>query len=341
MKLHLKGCPCCPAGELFCNSFTDGQFGRELIRREVDSMLADMRVREDDATTGESGGDEWLTDELLLAALLATLVFERAKPGRDDLLPLLTVNPDMGRVMDAIDRLDDDMAGVVDKAARAQIDAAIARAINIGALQIPNGAISPTPADVAGLGTVMEVYPSVTTAAASIAGTTAWTADNFWSRFLGPALRREIERTREATPPPPPVDLRPVQLYLDNRLKGTAYWDLVANAGASRAYHYGYAKTARINGYLRYRFVAVMDDRTTEICRAMSGKVFEVQSALDIMEAGFAATEFDPLAIADFMPWPSESEAPQILASSSAALAAAGILIPPMHPYCRSTIQVI
>jgi SPP1 gp7 family putative phage head morphogenesis protein len=58
------------------------------------------------------------------------------------------------------------------------------------------------------------------------------------------------------------------------------YWEVVAGAFVGNARSFGQLSGFAEAGIQRYRIEAVMDERTTEICRYLDGKVFEVGDAL-------------------------------------------------------------
>lgn len=150
--------------------------------------------------------------------------------------------------------------------------------------------------------------------------------------------------------------------------RSEAYWGVVATAFSNRA------RTAtQLNAYteaeiVTYRFVAVLDERTTDICRYMDGKVFRVSSALAQQRQSEALTSADD--IKNLMPWVykrrvngrsqlyyerngekhhvawvdesavGSQNVKGIFSGglSDAELEAAGVMVPPLHPDCRSTI---
>lgn len=108
------------------------------------------------------------------------------------------------------------------------------------------------------------------------------------------------------------------------------YWENFANHATTRSQEFG-----RVDGYVaagvtRYRIAAVMDERTSDVCRALNGKVFEVSDAVAwrerIIEAG------DPEAIKELAPWPSAEQAEL----SEAELTELGVLMSPFHFGCRT-----
>ncbi len=60
----------------------------------------------------------------------------------------------------------------------------------------------------------------------------------------------------------------------------SAYWEVVAGAFVSNARSFGQLSGFAEAGIQRYRIEAVMDKRTTEVCRYLDDKVFEVGDAL-------------------------------------------------------------
>lgn len=84
-------------------------------------------------------------------------------------------------------------------------------------------------------------------------------------------------------------------------------------------------------------FVAMMDERTSEVCEAMNGAVFEVSKIVSKIQEVEAAGE-DRLP--EVSPFPKIED---ILAEdgtrlSDRELEDAGIVVPPLHPYCRSVM---
>lgn len=107
------------------------------------------------------------------------------------------------------------------------------------------------------------------------------------------------------------------------------------------------ATNARVRGQIRsfadlgvthYVIVNPMDERTTEICRYMNGKVFPVSAAVAQIEKVSGAT--DPDEVKDAQPWVSAARAKEIGADGTDALAAAGLALPPYHFRCRSTCDI-
>jgi SPP1 gp7 family putative phage head morphogenesis protein len=156
-------------------------------------------------------------------------------------------------------------------------------------------------------------------------------------------------------------------------VRDRAYFQVVAGAFVGRARSNGNLNAFSEAGITKYRVVAVLDEVTSEICRFMHGREFDVSKAT----AQFAATAAmtDPAQIKATMPWSSvgtdddgnsviyyrningdrktvarvdefgEGERDRIGTYSKALnetkLAAAGILTPPYHGSCRTAIVAV
>lgn len=162
---------------------------------------------------------------------------------------------------------------------------------------------------------------------------------------------------------------------LEEKMMGTAaarsrgYWNVVAGSFAGHARSYAQVSAYAEADIKKYRFVAVMDEVTSEICRFMDGRVFEVQKAAQRMEA--VERLEDPEEIKNVSPWATvrqgeegeqylavdkEGEEQRIATIEESAvgerdvqgefsgemdedeLEAAGVTVPPLHGNCRSTI---
>jgi SPP1 gp7 family putative phage head morphogenesis protein len=105
---------------------------------------------------------------------------------------------------------------------------------------------------------------------------------------------------------------------------------------------------ARVRGQIRsfsdigitaYEIVNPMDERTSDICQYMNGKVFQVSDAeAQIAKTGAARS---PAAVRAAHPWLSADEIQEIGDNGGTkALAEAGLALPPYHFRCRSTVDI-
>lgn len=147
------------------------------------------------------------------------------------------------------------------------------------------------------------------------------------------------------------------------------YWDTVASSFVNRARTFGELSVFEDAGIERYVFEAVLDERTTDICRYMHGKSWTVASGLKQFKAVDGLK--DPDAIKDSQPWAftaKDDDGNPVLAYkkngqrrhiaeivssgfgkkdstgsyknavTDRTLQSNGISMPPLHGLCRSTI---
>lgn len=148
------------------------------------------------------------------------------------------------------------------------------------------------------------------------------------------------------------------------------YYEVVASVYAGRARSYANAASFADAGIERYVFEAVMDERTTDQCAFLNGRIFETSHTLDLFDR--VADSTDPEAVKDIQPWLRAGRGPdgeRVLftqdtagnrthvcnvvqsrvglldapgkfsqAKSTADLQAMGLCMPPLHARCRSTI---
>jgi SPP1 gp7 family putative phage head morphogenesis protein len=156
--------------------------------------------------------------------------------------------------------------------------------------------------------------------------------------------------------------------------KPKSYWGIYSYATMNRARTNTQLVTFKEAGFTHYRFVAVMDERTTDICRALHGKVWEVSVALQKFNQVDMASGYTHDAVKDILPWVRnrpladgttemyvkyldgsefqvgvigrsgvgniDDAGDYVKLASSASLASAGIMMPPLHGFCRSTVEV-
>lgn len=127
-------------------------------------------------------------------------------------------------------------------------------------------------------------------------------------------------------------ELNAIRALLDRRLRSVPYWNLVANAAASRAYHYGYLKAGIASGLATVQFVAIIDERTSAICISMNGTQWRAQDVA-LLADRIADAEGD--AVKEIAPWVKPTD---IAGMSSGDLLAMGVVIPPLHGRCRSQL---
>lgn len=127
------------------------------------------------------------------------------------------------------------------------------------------------------------------------------------------------------------------------------YWKIVTTNALANARSYANLREMQEQGVHSFVFVAVMDERTTTICRSLNSRVFPVKPALDRMEGAINAQDLESLdkftpmvrVIKDQGDGLTFSAQGQTFGEdvSDAFLLANGIIIPPLHFLCRSTIK--
>ncbi len=149
--------------------------------------------------------------------------------------------------------------------------------------------------------------------------------------------------------------------------RASFYWDVVAGSFVTRGRSYAQLSAYAEAGIRRYLIEAVLDERTTEICRFLHDKAFEVRAGL----GRFEQVEADPTRIKSLTPWVRAARDPEsgrtalyvdrdgareplALVTRSGAgmkddlgefargrserdLADLGVTFPPYHGLCRTT----
>ena len=85
--------------------------------------------------------------------------------------------------------------------------------------------------------------------------------------------------------------------------RGSFYWETVAGAFVSNGRSFAQLSAYAEAGIDRYIIEAVLDERTTEICRFLDGKTFTVATGLQTFEQ----VEAEPDRISEVAPWVREA----------------------------------
>lgn len=154
--------------------------------------------------------------------------------------------------------------------------------------------------------------------------------------------------------------------------RGKPYWETVAMSFANRGRTYTQLAAFDEADIERFRFDAILDAVTSQVCRFMHGREFDVERAMQRLDAVERAR--DPETITELQPWMqvgADGDGNQVLfyerggrrrvvahvdesavgrddevgrysrALSDEELEAAGVTVPPLHGRCRSTILAI
>jgi hypothetical protein len=151
------------------------------------------------------------------------------------------------------------------------------------------------------------------------------------------SIAQAEQRYGEATKADEPKSLYldPLQSFADPSEKMLM---LVSSLHTSRLATWGYTAEADAMGYEEYQLSAVLDNRTSDFCRMISGKVFKVADAKNTIEHVLSLQNPDDAK--GVQPWPSQSkEAVEAYGKLSAEeLTAKNLHIPPFHPFCRTIL---
>ncbi len=153
--------------------------------------------------------------------------------------------------------------------------------------------------------------------------------------------------------------------------KSKNYWGVISGVFTNRSRTWGQLASYQDAGIQTFIFTAVMDEATTDQCRALNGRSFEVANAVKRYEEVEQAP--DPEMVKDIMPWirvGSDGQGGKIMFTqtrdgrrtivgevvrsgvgkkddpgrfrgmfTSKQLEAIGAFMPPLHGRCRSTIE--
>jgi len=153
--------------------------------------------------------------------------------------------------------------------------------------------------------------------------------------------------------------------------RSLSYWRMISSSFSGRARAAAQVAALQEARVQTYRFNAVMDERTSNVCRMLNGTTWSVESAADTLTRTAELT--DPEDVVNSQPWISEGkdedgnpvlyykkgdrrhyvadvtasamgrkdEAGEFKARmSNEDMAAAGITVPPLHGHCRSFITM-
>ncbi|QHJ74597.1 hypothetical protein VH22019_00033 [Vibrio phage VH2_2019] len=117
--------------------------------------------------------------------------------------------------------------------------------------------------------------------------------------------------------------------------------DLVASLNTSRMASYGFMNEATLVGITHYRYNALMDVRTSDVCEHLNGQVFPVSPAYARLDAELRIN--DSTTMKEFAPWVAgnQNALNEFKNLNRDELMEKGWAYPPMHPRCRSTVEYV
>lgn len=125
--------------------------------------------------------------------------------------------------------------------------------------------------------------------------------------------------------------------------RSDSYWRGLSSTVTTRARSFGALSGMESTGATRYEYVNPLDERTSEVCRALDGKHFTVKGGIELRERLIGARPADsPETWKAIAAWPKvrDLDGPDGELLTAAELQAKGIAWPPLHFHCRSAIQV-
>ncbi len=278
--------------------------------------------------SGESGGEDWVEFELDLAAILARGYFSIAKQMViSKLEPFLTA---AGEVFDdvgwasAVEDARVDLNSEIDRVLVPAIGKSVRETVSYGESRVVTGILS-------GSNKVPAVVDALT-------GSTAAYAKGFLTSYVVPAVEREIAETLKDGPLARP-NLQPILETLNEMLQDDVYWRIVANATASRSFHYGFTKAAQAQGYQTVVFSAIIDRKTSIICQELNGTRWHIADFVTRYEAEAEAQTTED--IKALSPWYSHDKNLSTADNVSRFIERRGIPTPPLHGHCRSSLLVM
>ncbi|UOX39996.1 ParB-like nuclease domain protein [Vibrio phage V-YDF132] len=138
-----------------------------------------------------------------------------------------------------------------------------------------------------------------------------------------------------------------ILLQYKEKLKNTAksggggLIDLVASLNTSRMASYGFMNEATLVGITHYRYNAMDDSRTSEVCNHLDDQIFPVAPAFTRLDAELRIN--DSTEMKEFAPWVASNQAAldEFKQMDREQLMQKGWAYPPMHPRCRSTVEYV
>ena len=312
-----------PEGRLVALQWRLDRIERAQVRRQTEPLGVDTLGNRQVADREEE--DQFLALELLLAIALAESAFATANKFifplyGDQVLPTDSTKFNQARLDDANDLAAtrwQQQAWTPEVNTRTRT--VVQRAFLAGEAQITPG--------------IARDAPSVQRVLDDMVDLAQWSTNQYFNQQVMPSLQRQINNAFENADAFTQADFTPIRTALDARLKSVPYWRVVANAATSRSYHYGLLKAAQFQGFRGYEFKAIIDEKTTDICRSLDGKVWSIASALNKYEQ--VAGSDDPDEVKRVFPW---TKFQDVQGLSVEELQSMGVMVPPLHGNCRSTL---
>lgn len=148
------------------------------------------------------------------------------------------------------------------------------------------------------------------------------------------ALHRQLMAQIEASPVVKKAEaLRPLVKFKD---RGDALLEMTATLHAARLSGWGFVAEADLIGVTEYKLSAQLDNRTSEFCRLIHGRVFKVEDARPLLDTAVYSDNPDDLKT--IHPWPKQTKTAlgALSRMSDSEIVANRYHVPPFHPGCRT-----
>lgn len=131
--------------------------------------------------------------------------------------------------------------------------------------------------------------------------------------------------------------------------KSTYYWQGLAEHTALRVREFGRLEGYRKAGAKGYRLVVILDDRTSEICRALAAqnKIYPLSDAIDTMEQLLSidtqkhSLESVREMTKEIAPWISDKQVERNHHGNPTGISGNHTPFPPFHWKCRTTTEIV
>jgi SPP1 gp7 family putative phage head morphogenesis protein len=121
----------------------------------------------------------------------------------------------------------------------------------------------------------------------------------------------------------------------DEFKKTNHYWEMLAEHIVTRAREFGRTSAYEKAGIDYIKIVAIMDHRTSAICRFLNGKIISVKKAIEQRNKLMTAKTVDE--VKKIAPWYTDK---QVAAFEGENKLPKGIGLPPYHAFCRTTTVI-
>ena len=289
----------------------------------TDSQGLFITTSKTDSPLPEGTKQDFLPDEIIIATVLATAIKEASADHLPKILEALEKG-DVSAYQESYNDLKDSMQnGVLSEEQEEAIDKQLEDVITKGAL--------------VSVGTINLLIKSRKNAIKEgLKNQTIWFTNNYAGRIVQPKINEAISKLNSGAVADVPAAFTKLKDSVEKDFTDSPYFKTVANTQTSRAYHYGVLKSGEALGYSKYRYRAILDSRTTRICRELDGIEYSVPEAVSGLET---VTQANPEAAISSYPFIDEKTLPEN--NVKEYLKSLGAKVPPQHFNCRSSLVFV